>query len=130
MPKSTLSTFFKNKKMIKAANVAKGFKVISRRRTQIIEEVERLLLVFINEKQLRGDSLREAFICEKALDTYGDLVKKNLVSNSKDFDLKACRGGSKRPKKEVEFTVHSDMEWRQVETRKRQRSLKKNSVIS
>ena len=51
MPKSTISTFLKNREMIKAANVAKGSKVICKQRPQIIEEVEKLLLVFINEKQ-------------------------------------------------------------------------------
>ena len=60
VPKSTISTFFKNKEMIKAA------KVISRQRPQINEEVEKLLLVFISEKQLKGGSLSETFICEKS----------------------------------------------------------------
>ena len=45
MPKSTIPTFLKNKEMIKAANVTKGSKVISKQRPQIIEEVETLLLV-------------------------------------------------------------------------------------
>ena len=78
--------------MIETANVAKGSKVISRQRPQIIEEVEELLLVFINEKQLKGDSLCEAFICENALDFYGDLVKKTFGANSKDFEFKASKG--------------------------------------
>ena len=89
IPISTIPTFLKNKETIKAANVAKGSKVISKQRPQIIEEVDKLLLVFINEKQLKGDSLSEAFICEKALDIDGDLVKKTLGENSKDFDFKA-----------------------------------------
>ena len=36
--------------------------------------------------------MSEVFHCEKALDVYGDLVKKTLVANCKDFDLKASRG--------------------------------------
>ena len=47
IPKSTISTFFKNKEMIKAANVAKGSKVISKQRPQIIEEVDKLLFVYL-----------------------------------------------------------------------------------
>ena len=78
--------------MIKAVNVAKRSNVMSRRRPQIIEEVEKLLFVFINEKQLKGDSLSEAFICEKALDIYRDQAKKTLGANSKDFDCKVCIG--------------------------------------
>ena len=45
------------------ANVAKGPKVISRQKTQLIEEIDKLLLVFINEKQLKEDSFSEAFNC-------------------------------------------------------------------
>ena len=47
----------------------------------------KLFLVSINKKQLKLDSLREAFIRENALHIYGDLVKKALGVNSKDkFD--------------------------------------------
>ena len=81
--------FFKYKEINKASNVTKGSKVISKQRPQIIEEVEKLLLVLINEKLLKVDSLSEAFICEKALDIYDYLVKKILGATSKDFDLKA-----------------------------------------
>ena len=70
MPKSTKSAFVKNKETNKAANVAKGCKIISKQRPQIIEEVDKLLLEFINEKHLKGDSLSDAFIYEKALDIY------------------------------------------------------------
>ena len=73
--------------------------MICRQRPQIIEEVEELLLVFIKEKQLKGDSLSEAFICEKALDIYGDLVKKTLGAISKDFGFKARRGWYKKLRK-------------------------------
>ena len=82
--------------MIKAVNVVKGSKVISKQRPQIIEELEKVLLVFINEKQLKGDSLSEAFIYEKALDIYGDLVKKTLGANSNDFKFNTSRGCFKK----------------------------------
>ena len=65
---------------------------------------------------------------EKALDTYGNLVKKTLGANSKDFDFKASRRWFEKYKKEVEFTVYLDMARRQVQTRKRQRSLKIDPV--
>ena len=41
MPNSTISMFLKNNVMIKASNVAKGSKVISKHRPQITEEVEK-----------------------------------------------------------------------------------------
>ena len=66
---STISMSLKNK-MIKAASDVKGSKVISKQRPQIIEEIDKLLLVFIDEKQLKGDSLSEVFICEKVLYIY------------------------------------------------------------
>ena len=66
--------------------------MISKQRPQIIEEVEKVLLVYLNDKQLKGDSLSEVFICQKALDIYDDLVKKAIGANSKDFDFKANRG--------------------------------------
>ena len=49
MTKSTISTFLKNKGMIKVVNVVKGSNVISRQRPQTIDEVDELLLVFIIE---------------------------------------------------------------------------------
>ena len=50
-----------------------------------------MLLVFINEKQLKRDSLSEVFISEKAPDINSDLVRKALGANSKDFGFKAGR---------------------------------------
>ena len=82
--------------MIKAANVAKGSKVISKQRPQIIEEVEKLLLVFINEKRLKGDNLSEAFICKKPLDIYDDLVKKTLVRIPTTLTSKQADDGLKK----------------------------------
>ena len=61
--------------MVKSAIIAEGCKVVSKQRPQIIDDAEKLLLVFINQKQLKGDSLSEALICEIVLDIYGDLVK-------------------------------------------------------
>ena len=106
MPISTISMFLMNKEMIKAVNVTKGSKVISRQRPQIIEDVEKSLFVFINEKQLKEDSLGEAFICENALDIYGDLVKKILGANSKDLTSKQAEDASKSFLNEVQFTMY------------------------
>ena len=71
MAKSTISTFLKNKKMIKAADVAKGVAIVhSKQRPQITDEVEKLLLIWIKEKELDGDSISEGIIREKALHIY------------------------------------------------------------
>ena len=51
MARSTTSTFQKNKEAIKAADVAKGATIVrSKQRTLIMDEVEKLLLIWINEK--------------------------------------------------------------------------------
>ena len=46
MTKSTISNFLKNKEEIKAADVAKGEKIVhSKQRPQVIDEIENLLLI-------------------------------------------------------------------------------------
>ncbi|KAF2358296.1 DNA binding HTH domain Psq-type [Trinorchestia longiramus] len=80
MAKSTTSTFLKKKEELRGANIAKGVTSLTKKRPQILEEVEKLLLIFINEKKLHGDSISEAFICEKALRIYEDLLKKSKLT--------------------------------------------------
>ena len=46
-----------------------------KQRSQTIEDVEKLLLVWIKEQWLAGDSILEAFICEKAKLLHADLAK-------------------------------------------------------
>ena len=40
-----------------------------------MDEVEKLLLIWIKEKELDGDSIIEGIICEKALRINADLLK-------------------------------------------------------
>uniref|UniRef100_A0A2D4Q5L4 HTH CENPB-type domain-containing protein n=2 Tax=Micrurus TaxID=8634 RepID=A0A2D4Q5L4_MICSU len=93
MPRSTISTFLKNKVVIKAANVAKGVTLLTKQRPQIMEEMEKLLLIFIKEKELAGDSINEVVICEKALQIFSDLNKETPgTSGEGAFTFKASRG--------------------------------------
>ena len=78
--------------MIKGADVAKGVTVISKPRPPILEEVEKLLLVYINEVQLKGNNISKSFICEKALEIYNDLVKKKPGTRNDTLEFKASRG--------------------------------------
>ncbi|XP_028575874.2 uncharacterized protein LOC114592144 isoform X1 [Podarcis muralis] len=89
--KSTICTILKNKKAIKGANVARGVKTLTKQRTQTIEEVEKLLFIWITEKQLAGDSISESMICEKALRLHADLVR-NIPGASEGEIFKASRG--------------------------------------
>jgi transposase-like protein len=50
MAKSMICTILKNKEMSKGANVARRVSVLTQQRSQMIEELEKLLLIWINEK--------------------------------------------------------------------------------
>ncbi|XP_061433688.1 uncharacterized protein LOC133359240 isoform X2 [Lethenteron reissneri] len=93
MPRTTISTIVKKKEAIKSANVAKGVKFISKQRSQTLEKVEKLLLIWINEKQLAGNSVSEAIICEKAKMLHADLLK-DMPGTSEDVSevFKASHG--------------------------------------
>lgn len=66
MVKFTVSTMLKNKDGIKGADVPEGVMMLTKPGTQVLEEGEELLLMWLNEKQLTGDTVSEAMICKKA----------------------------------------------------------------
>ena len=73
LAKSTISIFLKNKEVIKADDVAKGIAIVhSKQWPQIMDEVVKLLLIWIKGKELDGGSISEGIICEKALHSYGN----------------------------------------------------------
>ncbi|GFS88944.1 jerky protein homolog-like [Nephila pilipes] len=72
---STISTIIKQKEAIKKLQPSKGVTIISKLRTNIHDEMEQLLLLWIKEKQLAGDSVSEAIICEKAGAIFQDLKR-------------------------------------------------------
>ena len=96
--KSMTSTFQKNKEAIKAADVAKGVTIVrSKQRSQIMDEVEKMLLIWI--KELDGDSISEGVICEKPLRICADLLKDTPSTSAEGesgFTLKASRGRIKK----------------------------------
>lgn len=92
MAKSTISTILKNKDAIKGADVAKGVTTLTKQRTQVLEEVEKLLLVWLNEKQLAGDKVSEAMVCEKARKLHSDLLQENPSTSPTNNEFKASRG--------------------------------------
>jgi len=73
--------------------------VITKQRSQTIEEVEKLLLIWINDNMLTGNSVSEGMICEKARRLHDDLVI-NYPGRSGDTDVfKASRGWFEKFKK-------------------------------
>ena len=73
--KSTISTILKNREAIKAVEVAKVVKSLTSKRLPAVEELEKILMVWINEKQLACDSVSEAIIREKARLLYNDIMR-------------------------------------------------------
>jgi hypothetical protein len=90
---STICTILKKKEEIRGLRVAKGVTRVSKQRPRILEDIEKLLLVWINEKQLAGDTVTENLICEKAKALYADIVSKLPgTSTQNEEDFKASRG--------------------------------------
>nr|XP_057910417.1 uncharacterized protein LOC131105920 isoform X2 [Doryrhamphus excisus] len=90
MAKSTISTILKRKEAIKAADVAKGVKTLSSRRSDKVEEVEKVLLEWITHKQLRGDTVSETLICDKARELHNALTRDSPGGSADEF--KASKG--------------------------------------
>ncbi|XP_039632281.1 tigger transposable element-derived protein 1-like [Polypterus senegalus] len=92
-PTSTICTILKKREEIKGLDAAKGVTRVSKQRPHVLEDVEKLLLVWINEKQLAGDTVTENLICEKAKGLYADLVSKLPgTSTENEEGFKASRG--------------------------------------
>jgi len=89
---STICTLLKKKEEIKALDAAKGVTRVSKQRPRVLEDVDKLLLVWINEKQLAGDTLTENLICEKTKYLYADLVSKLPCTSTEKEGFKASRG--------------------------------------
>ncbi|XP_068235701.1 putative CENPB DNA-binding domain-containing protein 1 [Palaemon carinicauda] len=70
---STIGTTLKE--AIKAATHSKGVTVFSNKRSHLYDEMERLLLVWIKDKEMAGDIITEAIICQKASAIFNDLVR-------------------------------------------------------
>ncbi|GFT63930.1 jerky protein homolog-like [Nephila pilipes] len=85
---STISTIIKQKKAIKKLQPSKAVTIISKLRTNIHDEVEQLLLLWIKEKQLAGDSLSETIICEKVGSIFQDLNR-----DVTEMDGESSQGG-------------------------------------
>lgn len=93
---STICTILKKKEEIKGLDAAKGVTRVSKQRPRVLEDVEKLLLVWINDKQLAGDTVTENLICEKAKTLYANLVSKlpcsTRTSTEIEESFKASRG--------------------------------------
>ncbi|UYV71345.1 hypothetical protein LAZ67_8002707, partial [Cordylochernes scorpioides] len=92
---SMICSVIKRKESIKSVSPAKGLTIISKLRTSIHENMEKLLMVWVKEKQLQGDTLTQTIICEKARAIYGDLLKQTpqtSIDEASEESFKASRG--------------------------------------
>uniref|UniRef100_A0ABM5GL94 CENPB DNA-binding domain-containing protein 1 n=1 Tax=Pogona vitticeps TaxID=103695 RepID=A0ABM5GL94_9SAUR len=70
---STIGTIVAMREKILATDAAQGVTRIAKNRPGILEEVEKFLVIWVEEKQHAGDTVTEAVICEKARALYADL---------------------------------------------------------
>ena len=80
---SAIPTFFKQNESIKAIKPVKRLKIISKFWTYAYEETERMLLVWLTDKELTGDSVTDGVICE-ARTIYCDLIKLTAGTSTMD----------------------------------------------
>ncbi|XP_034046538.1 tigger transposable element-derived protein 1-like [Thalassophryne amazonica] len=73
---STICTILKQKDAIKGATLSKGTTVLPELWTSIHEAMEKLLLLWVKEMELVGDTITEAIICEKARTIFSDLKER------------------------------------------------------
>jgi len=74
---SSIATILK-KEEIKAASFAAGVKTLASQsqRSSVNEEMEKLLMIWINDRQMAGDTMTQEMICSKARIIYENLKKK------------------------------------------------------
>ena len=95
---STIGTLLKQKEAIKATTPSKGLSVISKKRSSVNDEMERLLLIWIKDKEIAADTVTETIICEKATAIFNDLVTRDADAGEGTSaqeprpDFKALRG--------------------------------------
>lgn len=109
---STICSILKDKEKLKAATVSKGVSRRSDKRSNLIDDVERLLLVWINEKRLQGESISQPIVCEKAKRIFNDLVAGlPSASSGKTEAFKASNGWFERFKQRTGIhKVHVQVE--------------------
>ncbi|GIX71228.1 HTH CENPB-type domain-containing protein [Caerostris darwini] len=110
LSRSTLATIIKRADYYKKLDVAKGVTVLSPRRNKVIEEMEKLLLLWINDKQLKGDSISQSMICIKAQNFYQELLAtmpSTSIGKDINYDFMAKWGCRKTFTTKEEQTLHT-----------------------
>ncbi|XP_068236981.1 putative CENPB DNA-binding domain-containing protein 1 [Palaemon carinicauda] len=85
---STIATIIKNKAAIKASKSSKGMTVLTNGGTLINDEMEKLLLLWIKEKEIDGETFTRSVISHKASAIFADLVKPRETAEAKERQSK------------------------------------------
>uniref|UniRef100_A0ABM5EJG8 CENPB DNA-binding domain-containing protein 1 n=1 Tax=Pogona vitticeps TaxID=103695 RepID=A0ABM5EJG8_9SAUR len=88
----TIGTIVSKRDKILSMDAAKGVTRIARNRPAVLEEVEKLLVIWMEEKHHGGDTVTEAVICEKARSLYADLMAEQPGTSAEPEEFKASRG--------------------------------------
>ena len=91
---STIATIVKKKEMIKGFDVSKGVTLIASKKKcpEILNEVEKLLLVWINKK-FSGDNVSDNAICEKTRALQEEMLRQTPCTSAEEkCAFKASRG--------------------------------------
>ncbi|GFQ71098.1 uncharacterized protein TNCT_59191 [Trichonephila clavata] len=103
-----ICTVLKQKESLKSVTPAKGLTIISKLRTSLHENMEKLLMVWVTEKQLQGDTLTQTIICEKARAIYGVLLKQTpqtSIDEASEESFKASWAGLRISKRGPVFPL-------------------------
>lgn len=104
----TICTILKKREEIKKFDVAKGVKAMhsTKQRPKLLEDVEKLLMLWINDKQSAGDSISEHIICAKAKALYLYLIKRHQAQHPKmRMHLRPAVDGLRILEKELVYIV-------------------------
>ncbi|XP_068235549.1 putative CENPB DNA-binding domain-containing protein 1 [Palaemon carinicauda] len=72
---STIGKIIKNKEAIQASKPSKGMTALASGVTSINDKMERLLLLWIKEKKISGDTLTQSVISHKVSAIFADLME-------------------------------------------------------
>ncbi|KAJ7319616.1 hypothetical protein JRQ81_019127 [Phrynocephalus forsythii] len=89
---STIATILKNKDKITERGVAKQATRIMKQCPPVLEQVEKLLFIWVEEKQCAGDTVSKATICTKAKALHMDLLNQQPETSRAAEEFKASRG--------------------------------------
>ncbi|GFY67629.1 tigger transposable element-derived protein 1-like protein [Trichonephila inaurata madagascariensis] len=106
--RSTVCTILAKKDIIKKTQVAEGETKITsaKQRSAIHDKMERLFLVWINEREMKRDVISMPIIQEKAREIFDELKEQTPGSSSEKLVFKTTTAGLQSLKKGLELNMY------------------------